>query len=93
MSRTTTAADRRHMGRVAALGCVICGSPAEVHHITGAGMALRAKHTETIPLCPLHHRTGGIGVAVHAGTKTWEAVHGTQRELLARVNERLELPV
>lgn len=45
------------MGRVAALGCLLCGMPAEVHHIReGQGMAQRASNWLTVPLCPEHHR-------------------------------------
>jgi hypothetical protein len=63
--------------------CCVCGTwPVEVHHITGAGMALRASHFDTIPLCPTHHRLGSYGVAVHAGQKEWERQFGAQRELL-----------
>lgn len=52
-----TAAEREHMGRVAALGCLLCGQPAEVHHIReGQGMAQRASNWLTVPLCPEHHR-------------------------------------
>ena len=61
---------RRHMGRVAELGCVLCrhlgfdGTPAEVHHIRdGQGAAQRASDFLTVPLCPEHHR-GGTGLMV-----------------------------
>ena len=37
-------------------------NPAEVHHIrTGTGVGRRAADTETIPLCPEHHRGHGAG--------------------------------
>lgn len=56
-------AAKRHMGRVAGLGCVLCAhlgyrdSPAEVHHIRdGQGAAQRASDWLTVPLCPEHHR-------------------------------------
>lgn len=83
-----TKEESEHMARVAALGCIICGAPAEVHHLTGAGMGLRSK--DVIPLCPAHHRLGGHGVAVHAGTKTFEENFGTQQELLEETRRRLE---
>ncbi|MBR2691808.1 MAG: DUF968 domain-containing protein [Aquamicrobium sp.] len=78
---------------MAALGCIICGGPAEVHHLTGAGMGLKAANDNVIPLCPPHHRTGGYGVAVHAGTKEWERRHGTQAELLEKVRSRLSCSI
>ena len=66
--------EKRHLQRVADLGCIVCRNvyfrktAAEIHHIrAGQGMAQRASHFETIPLCPRHHRTGGYGVAIHAG--------------------------
>lgn len=85
-----TKAERDHMARVAALGCLICRGPAEVHHITTCvGMGQRASHYETISLCGRHHRTGGFGVAIHAGKKTWESIYGTELELLEIVNNLL----
>ena len=44
-----------------------------------------------IPLCPEHHRTGGKGVAIHAGQKTWEAIFGTEEELIEKRNQLLGL--
>ena len=75
-----TKAEREHLGLVAELGCIICGRPAECHHVAGQGM--RASHYETIPLCPDHHRNGND--CVHAGRRTFEARFGTERELLAK---------
>ena len=49
------------------------------------GMAQRASHFDVLPLCHVHHRTGGHGVAFHAGQEAWEAKFGTERELLAAV--------
>lgn len=89
--KRATKAERDHMGRVAALGCIICGLPASVHHITtGVGMGQRASHYETIPLCRFHHQDGGHGVAIHAGKKTWEAKFGTELALLEKVRGILE---
>lgn len=52
----TTIAEKRHLDRVAALGCSLCRhlnygeSPAEIHHIReGQGMAQRAQHWLAIP--------------------------------------------
>lgn len=84
--------DRKHMARVAALGCIICGAPATVHHLTGPkyrGMGQKADDRNTIPLCPPHHQNGGHGVAIHAGLKAFEAKFGTQDELLAKTNRLL----
>ncbi len=86
-----TKAEQDHMDAVARLGCLICGATAEVHHITtGVGMGQRASHYDTIPLCPRCHRTGAVGVAIHAGKRTWEQRHGTEMELLERTRTLLE---
>jgi len=90
-----TAKKRLHLARVAALGCVVCrnmgygATPAEIHHIrTGQGLK-RASHFETIPLCHAHHRTGGYGVAFHAGAGAWQAAYGSELDLLEQVRGEL----
>lgn len=89
--------DRKHMGRVAELGCILCKhlgygeSRAEVHHIrTGTGAGRRAPDSETIPLCPQHHRIGSE--SLHGcGRKAFEKLHGvTELELLRMTKEALE---
>lgn len=86
---------KRHMGKVAALGCILCReigygpTPANVHHIrTGIGMGKRASDFDTIPLCPEHHQ-GATGI--HGmGRKAWERHHGiTEIELLQKTKEML----
>lgn len=66
--RFSSAAARRHMGRVASLGCVLCrqlgygATPAQVHHLrTGIGKGQRASDYLTMPLCEAHH-TGAAGI-------------------------------
>lgn len=52
-----TAQEKRHMDRVAALGCLVCRSPAELHHVTSDGLKRIARsHQRVVPLCPRHHR-------------------------------------
>jgi len=80
MKRPANKAEREHLAAVAELGCIICGRPAECHHIAGHGV--RASHYETIPLCPDHHRNSAD--AVHSGRRSFEAKYGTERELLAK---------
>ena len=89
-------AERKHLDAVAGLGCIVCynmghpDTPACIHHIrAGQGMSQRASNYETIPLCPTHHQHGGFGVAIHAGQKTWEGIHGTEAELLEQVRGML----
>lgn len=89
--RLPNKAERRHLAAVAALGCVVCrnmgygDSPAEIHHIKAEqGMGQRAAHYLAIPLCPPHHRIGGIGVAYHAHPKEFERKYGSELDLLAQ---------
>jgi hypothetical protein len=87
-----TAAESRHIGIVVSLGCIICGEAAEAHHPrTGAGMARKSPHCDVISLCPAHHRTGGYGVALHAGQQIFEERYGTEAELLEQVRAELGL--
>lgn len=88
----TTKAEQSHMDKVARLGCIVCRNeglgetPAELHHIReGQGGAMRADNYSVIPLCHAHHRTGGYGIAIHAGQEKWESENGTERELLLQV--------
>lgn len=91
--KAPTKAEKAHMGRVAALRCILpmCGGAATVHHKTGAGGALRSSHWETMPLCPHHHQNGPFGEAVHNGTKTFESKYGTQDELIDRTYHKLRM--
>ena len=92
MKRRPTKAERAYMTRVAELGCVICGCPAEIHHCrAGQGLGQRATHIGgVIPLCPMHHRSGGHGIAFHAGKRTWQDKFGTEAEHLQTVEHQLK---
>lgn len=55
----TTAAEKRHMDYVAQQGCLECGRPATVHHVTGyADRMGRFSRSDrlVVPLCPMHHQ-------------------------------------
>ena len=88
-------AEREHLDRVASLGCICCLQeghgyvPAMIHHINSGAMGKKSSHFETIGLCKIHHQQGPMGVAVHAGKRTWEAIHGTERDLLKKVQVML----
>lgn len=85
--RSSTASEREYMGRVAALGCLLCGEPAEVHHVRqGQGMAQRASHWLTVPLCPACHR-GPAGI--HGDRSALRAAGIDEMGLLALTIERL----
>lgn len=81
------AAESRHMGRVAELGCLICDSPANVHHIrTGVGMGQRQSAYLTIPLCREHHQGD---FSIHSHRREFCALYGGELKLLAQTIERL----
>jgi hypothetical protein len=94
--------DRAYLSRVAELGCVVCrnqgygATPAEIHHIrSGQGVAMRASHTDVIPLCPIHHRYGakstehGEQFGYHQSPGQFEDAYGTEVELLEQVKGEL----
>lgn len=54
--KASTAIERRHLGRVADMGCLVCGGRSTVHHVTSDGMKrLTRTHERVVPLCPTHH--------------------------------------
>lgn len=98
MKKRISKSDRALMGRVVALGCIVCRNkrlghtPAECHHIrTGYGTSQRAPHDETLPLCPVHHRTGdGTGkyrgeIGYHFNSIVFQVRYGTEHQLLEQV--------
>ena len=97
MAKKPTKAESKYMGKVAEMGCIICvnighgETPAEIHHTSNGTMSKRAGNYEVIPLCHIHHRTGGYGVAVHSGRVQWEANFGTEQQLLQQTMDWLNL--
>ncbi|MDQ7101923.1 Ref family recombination enhancement nuclease [Serratia sp. MF2] len=94
--KNRTKKEKEHLEKLVELGCIVClnefevYSLPEIHHIrSGQGAAQRSDDSEAIGLCHPHHRTGGPGVAIHAGQKTWQAKFGTERELLAKTKTLL----
>lgn len=95
----TTLAEKKHMAKVAELGCAVCrrmgypGTPAELHHPRkGAGMGKRSGHFSVIPLCPEHHRgnTGVHGLGTKGFPKHWGF---TEEDLLRDTLDLLKDPV
>lgn len=92
-----SAASRRHLDRVASLGCILCsvhfgveGSAAEIHHLReGQGAAQRGSDFTAIPLCPACHR--GPNGLHGLGTRGFKARYNLDElDLLAMTIERLE---
>jgi hypothetical protein len=74
---------KKHMARVADLGCVLCGGDAQVHHIRVNG---EKNDMNVIPLCHLHH-TGDF--SIHKTPRAFEKTVGSDLELLAKTNAEL----
>jgi len=85
-----TKAQRERWGRIAALGCIICGSPSQLHHCK-TSMGCRKNHDAVIPLCAWHHQTGGYGISLHAGKTEFESIFGTEQQLLDKVSKLVDL--
>ena len=88
--------EKTHLNSIQSLGCIICESiglgnrSAEIHHVKDhCGMGRKASHFETIPLCPEHHRHGPD--AYHVSPKEFTEKYGTQRELLQKVQDELNI--
>lgn len=97
MRRTANAAERRHLGRVAAMPCCLCmlldGSqtPAEVHHVRARHGWGRSSHEDVIPLCPTHHR-GQPGGVHDFGRDEFTAHYGiSEMDLLDVVKRELQV--
>lgn len=95
MKKAPTRAEREHMDRVAALGCIVCRnlsygySPAIIHHCYAGRKGWR-DNMLILPLCPRHHNQPlTLNVAIHAGTRTWQKTYGTEAELMAQVQTLL----
>ena len=91
-----TKAEKQHLNRVAALGCVACfiqgtpGTPAEIHHPRSSrGKGQRASHMDGIPLCPPHHRgTHHPAVpSIHLAKLAFIERFGTEEKLLQLVQQ------
>jgi hypothetical protein len=70
-----TAEERRFHGLVANVPCLVCGRPAEVHHLMHhSGQRGRRDHRIVAPLCPDHHR-GPQGVHGLGGEHAFRRFH------------------
>lgn len=100
----STAAVRRYWDRVAALGCAICGGPAEIAHCHGGSITERMQEPKAkgkklarwdwlvIGLCPAHHRdTSPLGL--DRNVREWEFSYGDQAMWIDRISKRLGVDV
>lgn len=85
-----TGAEKKHLDRVASLGCLICQAPATIHHPRFVcGMSQRAKHWLAVPLCKYHHQDGPHGQAIHNGQQEFEKNYMSEQDMLAEVIRRI----
>lgn len=69
--------DREHMARIAARGCLVCGAPAQAHHVdilTPKNAGPKVTDYLTAPLCPTHH-TGDQNDCAHNGEREFWKRH------------------
>lgn len=95
-----TKAEKEHMSRVAALGCIVCFNagreyvPCEIDHILDQKNRDR-NHMRVIGLCPIHHRTGILhrDPSGFTGWQRWREVgyHQAPREFTRRYGTKREL--
>ena len=87
--KVATKLEREHLSKVASLGCLVCQRPANVHHIRpiGLGIGMRSGHYQTIPLCHDHHQGQ---FSIHNCKEQFEAMYGTEEELLHRTLKEIK---
>lgn len=89
---------REHWSRVAAMGCLLCGGPAEIAHAHGPsvtargflkpkGKKMRWQDFLVLPLCPGHHRMQTM--SLDNALASWEAIYGTCAMWLDHVSAQL----
>lgn len=89
--RPPTADEARFMNAIAALGCIACrkdgwhNAVVSIHHIDGRTKP--GAHLLVLPLCGPHHQQDDTDprgrISVHGRKATFQAIYGTERELLA----------
>lgn len=79
----TTAAEKRYYDRAAALGCLVCQKPTQLHHIRTERIK---DNMLVIPLCQEHH-TGGF--SNHMTPDTFQNIYGSELQMLADTNRAL----
>jgi len=95
MKKKPNKLERERLQTISEMPCYACFQdgkgevPSEVHHIRNhTGIGRRPPHSDTIPLCHSHHRTGKI--SVHLGKKAFVERYGTEQEILKKINREIE---
>jgi hypothetical protein len=97
-----SAIEKRHWSRIAAMGCLVCGGEATIHHVTGWADRmgrLPRSHQRVVPLCKIHHQavwdSASMPVSVERlGHRGFYQEHGIdlmkEAEALWAISEELE---
>lgn len=46
---------KKHLVKIADIGCAICGKVADPHHLDSSGVGTKGSDWLTVPLCRVHH--------------------------------------
>lgn len=71
-----TKIERFHLDRIAAMGCVVTGAPAVVHHVMHMpGKRRRRDHRYVVPLSPELHNMGDASVHSLGSEEAFRLLH------------------
>jgi len=83
LKKKMTAAQKRYVALSCSFGCVVCGAPAEYHHLPGARTV--NAYTAGYPLCPEHHRGQEYpGQSIHSSRLLFFGKHGDEFVLMEK---------
>lgn len=88
MKRAMNRLEKEYIEEAVAGGCIICGAPAQWHHLPGARSC--NAHVAGYPLCQTHH-TGQEypGQSIHSSRLLFAQKHGTELELMQKAMLRV----
>ncbi len=104
MSAYVPVAVRRYWDRVARMGCVLCGGPAEIAHCHGGSVRERMQEPKAkgkklarwnflvLPLCPPHGREP-YPLALDTDVGAWEETNGPQTHYLDKIAAELGVDI
>lgn len=75
------------------IGCIVCYNNGIIsHHVSIHHILVNGKkdHSNVLPLCSMHHQTGGEGIAIHPFKRLWESIYGSQDKLKYQCDKLLE---
>ena len=87
-----TRAEKRHWSQLQAIvGCIACridgitNNYVSIHHCDGRTKI--GAHMKVLPLCGMHHQTGGQEApSIHPWKARFEEKYGTQEKLIEKCN-------